>query len=143
MTLFIERTYKEKVTLSEIEARDNGEAAYSCKGLELPWKNNQRRISCIPEGMYIVKKRISPKYGNHFHLQKVTGRDWILIHHGNYTRDILGCILVGRTHTDIDRDGITDVTHSKATMKELNELLPKEFTVIIYKKGADPSKLVF
>jgi hypothetical protein len=86
---------------------------FTGKTLELPDKGNQRMVSRIPEGEYIVKKRYSPKYGDHFHVQNVEGRDHILIHHGNYASDIHGCILVGRSHIDINRDGNLDVTSSK------------------------------
>jgi hypothetical protein len=140
--LFVERTYHEKVTTSDITLKLDGKE-WKCKGLELPWRNNERKVSCIPEGLYKVVKRLSPKYGNHFHITDVDGRDWILIHHGNYTRDILGCVLVGRTHADIDRDGIIDVTHSKATMDELNKVAPNEFMAVFYEKGKDPGKLIW
>lgn len=101
------------------------------KTLELPWLNNARRISCIPTGEYQVVKRISQKYRNHFHILNVPARDWILIHHGNFNKDTLGCILVGRTHTDINRDTLIDVTNSLATMAELTALLPNSFTLEI------------
>ncbi len=107
------------------------ESDFTGKTLELPDKNNERRVSRIPEGEYIVKKRNSPKYGSHFHIQDVENRDFILIHHGNYKTDILGCILVGRSHIDINRDGNLDVTSSKATMKKLNEVLPDQFNLVI------------
>ena len=102
-----------------------------CKTLELPWLENQRRVSCIPKGTYKVVKRHSAKYKNHFHITDVENRDWILIHHGNYYTDILGCILVGKSHTDINGDGLLDVTSSVATMKQLNDLLPDEFELVI------------
>jgi hypothetical protein len=99
--------------------------------LELPWKNNQRKISCVPKGTYKVVKRNSPKYGAHFHLLDVANRDFILIHHGNYFTDILGCILVGTGLKDINNDGQLDVTNSRLAMKSLNESLPQEFTLNI------------
>ena len=102
-----------------------------CKTLELPWLENQRRVSCIPKGTYKVVKRYSQKYKHHFHILDVENRDWILIHHGNYYTDILGCILVGKSHTDINGDGLLDVTSSVATMKILNDLLPDNFELVI------------
>lgn len=105
--------------------------AFSCKTLELPWLDNKNEVSCIPPGKYVVKKRNSDKYGDHFHLQDVPNRTFILIHHGNFKKDIKGCILVGATHTDIDGNGFRDVTQSKDTMKKLNEILPAEFELEI------------
>lgn len=97
---------------------------FSCKTLELPWLNNQRKISCIPTGNYECAKRISDKYKWSYHVKspgkgQVKGRDWILIHPGNYYTDILGCILVGKAFVDLNNDGYKDVTSSVATVKTL------------------------
>lgn len=112
---------------------DNGDTLYSFSTLELPWKNNQRRVSCIPYGRYMVIKRWSEKYGNHFILLDVPNRDYILIHFGNYKRDTKGCILVGDGVTDINGDGLLDVTNSKNTMKKLNKIFSniEEFEIEI------------
>ena len=99
--------------------------------LELAWRNNQRQRSCIPKGVYKVRKRTSAKYGEHFHILNVPNRDFILCHHGNYHTDILGCILVGKGLLDINKDGRLDVTSSKQAMKELLSTLPKEFELEI------------
>jgi hypothetical protein len=140
MIVFISRTYQDKQTLSTIDVfnPERKEYVFSCKGLELPWNDNKRRVSCIPEGVYRTVKRHSPRFDNHFHLVSVPNRDWILIHRGNFVREILGCILVGRKHTDIDKDGLLDVTSSVATMNQLNQILPQEFVVVIHKEGEDP-----
>ena len=108
-----------------------GAIIYSCRTLELPWKDNQRNISCIPYGEYDVKKRHTQKYGEHFHVLGVNGRSYILIHSGNFVSDIQGCILVGRNFTDLNGDSIKDVTNSKQTLYELNLLLPNNFKLII------------
>lgn len=110
---------------------DNDFPYYECRTLELPDKDNQKRISCIPEGVYTVKKRFSEKYKNHFHIQDVPNRDWILIHPANYVRQLLGCIAVGESHTDIDGDGLRDVTHSKRTLERLLDECDNEFQLEI------------
>ena len=67
-----------------------------CETLELPWKDNQRGISCIPEGVYECKLAPSPSRGySVYWLQDVPGRHDVQIHIGNFTRDIRGCILLG------------------------------------------------
>jgi hypothetical protein len=66
-----------------------------CETLELPWRDNQRSISCIPTGTYQVVERTSPKFKDHLHVLKVPGRSYILIHAGNTHNDIRGCILPG------------------------------------------------
>jgi hypothetical protein len=101
------------------------------KTIELEWKNNARRISCIPIGTYTVVKRTSNKYGQHFHLINVPGRDMILIHSGNYYSDSLGCIIVGDKHTDIDGDGLVDVVNSKATLSRMFTTFPDRFKLVI------------
>jgi hypothetical protein len=101
------------------------------KTLELPWRNNAQRISCIPTGTYRVIRRTSKKYGRHFHILGVDSRSYILIHHANFYYQLLGCIGVGRAHIDINGDGLRDITASRATMTRLLNLLPKEFQLII------------
>lgn len=99
--------------------------------LELPWMDNQVRRSCIPAGTYTCKRRQSQKYGHHWHVQDVEGRSLILIHHGNFNHETLGCILVGRDLVDLNGDGLLDTTASVATMNELRKLLPDEFELEI------------
>jgi hypothetical protein len=120
-----------KQTLGEAVVLKDGKSVFSCKTLELPWLNNLSQKSCIPKGQYRVRKRRSPKYGDHFHIQDVLGREFILIHQGNYHTQILGCILVGQAHVDINGDGYRDVTNSVVTMKALNKLLPNTFDLLI------------
>ena len=64
-----------------------------CKTIELPWKNNQRRISCIPEGIYKIRKRFSPKFKWHIEIMNVKNRDYILFHPANDAlKELNGCI---------------------------------------------------
>lgn len=121
-----------KQTLGRLELFDAiGNKLMECKTLELPWRNNERQKSCIPTGNYTITPRYSAKYGNHFLVNNVPGRDAVLIHHGNYHTDILGCILVGATHADLNGDGHKDVTSSKDTMKKLLRYAPSGFKLII------------
>ena len=101
------------------------------KTIELEWKNNARRISCIPVGTYTVVKRTTNRYGNHFHLINVPNRSMILIHSGNYYSDSLGCIIVGDAHKDIDGDGMVDVINSKATLSKMYTTFPDRFKIVI------------
>ena len=115
---------------------------FSCKTLELPWLENQRSISCIPTGTYECVKRISDKYRLSYHVKspgkdQVKGRDWILIHPGNYYTQILGCILVGKELRDLNSDGYKDVTASRNTVKALLKHAGKQMDLEI--KGAQPA----
>ena len=87
--------------------------------LELPWKHNQRNVSCIPAGKYWVRKRWSKKYGMHFHITDVPDRSWILIHVANFVTQLRGCIAVGLRHVDINNDNVIDVANSRAALKLL------------------------
>ena len=113
----------DKQTLGALALYFGTDEVFSCKTLELPWLDNAPYISCIPEGKYTVTRRESQTYGKHWHVQNVSDRTFILIHHGNFHRDTEGCICVGRDHHDIDNDGYLDVTSSKATMRALNSVV--------------------
>lgn len=64
-----------------------------CHTIELPWRNNERRVSCILEGRYAVRERFSPRFQLHLILKDVPGRSLILVHPANDARkELLGCI---------------------------------------------------
>ena len=97
----------------------DGERTYAhFMSLELPWKNNEVRVSCIPVGTYICRVRYSEKYGRHLEVE-VPGRTLILLHYGNFFKDTKGCILVGKGFSKIDGDDRFDVTQSKVSMNKL------------------------
>jgi hypothetical protein len=110
---------------------EKAEIVFRCFTLELPWLNNSKRISAIPEGKYDVKKRYSKKYDWHLELLKVPKRSFILIHEANFVRQLLGCIAVGEKRIDIDKDGLIDVTSSVKTKIELLKHLSEETILTI------------
>ena len=64
-----------------------------CFTIELPWLNNVRKVSCIPEGRYELRKRYSQHLGWHLHLLNVPQRDIILVHPANDAlKELKGCI---------------------------------------------------
>ena len=93
--LLIRNTFSKKSTIGELFI--NGERI--CDTLENPWVDNQRNISCIPEGVYPVRLRLPRESATrdyvHLLVQEVPNRDWILFHRGNTAKDTSGCILVG------------------------------------------------
>lgn len=121
----------EQQTLGFLFVLKDNELKLKLSTLELPWRENKNRISCIPVGKYKVKRRYSKAHKEHFHILNVPGRDLILIHLGNYKKNTLGCILPGLDHKDIDHDGLKDVTSSGIAMRKLNEMLPNEFEIEI------------
>src|SRR5690606_25774280 len=86
-TLVLQRKYGVQGT--------NGTITYAgehiCHTIELPWRNNLQRLSCIPEGRYLLQKKRYTKHGEQ--IAAVLGREAILIHAANdAARELLGCI---------------------------------------------------
>ena len=100
MVLVLNRTYFSEGTQGVLEW--NGTIV--CYTIELPWLGNQKRISCIPEGEYVLQRRFSPKFQWHLHLKNVPGRDLILIHPANDAKtELLGCIAPVTLHIGIEK----------------------------------------
>lgn len=99
--------------------------------LELPYRKNEKNISCIPTGYYEVIKRVSEKYGECFQLQNVANRAGILIHTGNFYRDTKGCILLGSSVEFMNDYTKTHLLQSQQAMKKLNSLKLQNFTLKI------------
>lgn len=79
-------------------------SGFGCYTLELPWKDNQVNVSCIPPGEYQAVWNYSPTFERMLYLlQDVPGRTGIRIHPGNragdtaegFVSDSAGCILLG------------------------------------------------
>ncbi|MBA4135269.1 MAG: hypothetical protein C0525_11140 [Flavobacterium sp.] len=89
MVLELTRTYFPEGTNGILKC----EGKVVCKTIELPWKNNVRRVSCIPEGKYFIKKRYSTKFGWHMEIIGVENRTLILLHPANNAlKELNGCI---------------------------------------------------
>ena len=66
------------------------ETGFTCYTVELPWLDNARGKSCIPEGIYdatYMARSASGKFKEVYHLHEVEGRSGILLHAGNYAGD--------------------------------------------------------
>ena len=93
--LILRDTFSKKSILGELFI--DGERF--CDTLELPYRDNQRSVSCIPIGQYKVRMRYPRESASrdylHLLVQDVPDRDYILFHRGNTAKDTRGCILVG------------------------------------------------
>lgn len=115
MVLVLNRTYFPEGTQGTLEW--NGTIV--CHAIELPWLENQKQISCVPEGEYVLQKRFSPKFQWHLHLKNVPGRDLILIHPANDAKtELMGCIAPVTKHT-----GIGKGSSSRKAMEKLKALV--------------------
>lgn len=106
---------------------------FKCETLELPWYNNQKKISCIPTGVYSWVK-VGPSKNipyDHIAILNVSGRDGICIHKANYVGQLLGCIAVGDKEVDINGDGQIDIANSGKTFDKIMSLLPKSGTILV------------
>lgn len=127
-SLTLKRTYYDKVTIGKLTG-----VGVNLVTLELPWKANEPKISCIPEGTYKVLPRYTADRGRHFEVQNVPGRSKILFHPANYVFELEGCIAPGLAASDINKDKILDVTSSRIAMDVLLYRFSKGFELVITK----------
>lgn len=89
MDILLERRYHTEGTNGQFVV----DGRKVCEAIELPWLNNQRLISCVPEGKYELVKRYSKRFGHHVALKDVPDRKFILIHPANDAKtELRGCI---------------------------------------------------
>ena len=93
--LILRDTFSDNSILGELFLNNE----FMCDTLENPYINNERNISCIPEGQYSVRLRTARESNSrdylHLLVQDVPNRDYILFHIGNKSSDTRGCVLVG------------------------------------------------
>lgn len=83
--------------------------------IELPWRHNEKRRSCIPAGFYECVRKKSPTFKiETFYIIGVPNRDGVMFHPANLSSELLGCVAVGHgfdpvvTKKGAKGDGITD-----------------------------------
>lgn len=101
--------------------------------LELPWKENARNISAIPEGEYEAEltpasTKLTGGAGKAIAIKDVPNRSGILIHVGNTTLDTQGCILIGQKYGTL---------YNKPAVLESREA----FSKLISALGKEPIKV--
>lgn len=89
MVLLLSRTYFPEETNGKLDC----EGRFICYTIELPWLDNAKSVSCIPEGKYLLRRRYSPKFEWHIEVVDVENRSSILFHPANNAqRELNGCI---------------------------------------------------
>lgn len=132
------------VTIRRIGSSDQGTPGdltfgdFSCKTLELPWRENKPRSSCIPLGEYVCRMSYSPKFRRRtYEVFNVPQRSAIRIHPANFAGDIrlglksdlLGCIALGR---NFGTDKQLMLLNSRVTVAEFERYLDgKDFILRI------------
>ncbi|EGV1470924.1 hypothetical protein JF110_001649 [Campylobacter jejuni] len=85
-------------TTGELVIMNNDEVLFECKTLENLIEGNERNKDFrVPEGIYKVGLRKSPRFGKtpHLYNDEVPADRYILMHKGNTDKDTEGCIIVG------------------------------------------------
>ena len=133
------------VNLFRLERGDQGThglfviGSFNCHSLELPWRDNQKNISCIPAGTYDTEIRISPTFGKVYWVKGVPNRSYILIHSGNWAGDVSkgykthvnGCLLLGQKFGTLL--GQLAVLNSRIIVNRFMDYMQYEpFTLVIH-----------
>jgi hypothetical protein len=119
MVLVLKRLYFPEAPQGILEWNDKR----ICHTIELPWLENLRQKSCIPEGEYILQERYSSKFKWHLHLLNVPGRDAILIHPANDAlKELKGCIAPVTLNT-----GIGKGSDSRKALSKIQSLVNEAF----------------
>ena len=127
MELELFRTYDPEGTNGELKL-------VVCNTIELPWLQNQRNVSCIPEGRYELRKRFIKKFGLHFLVVDVPDRSWILIHPATDAKTQLkGCIAPVTQLTGPGRGNESRLANEKLKALVLEALERKEKVFITIK----------
>ena len=114
MELVLERSYHQEGTHGSLFL----DRRFLCFTIELPWVENRRSESCIPEGVFELEARFSKKFGNHILVKNVPDRSLILIHPANYAKqELRGCIAPVTELTGIGRG-----TNSRMAMQKVLSL---------------------
>ena len=116
-----------KQTLGILSVTDDSGVIFTCRTLELPYKDNAQSISSFTEGKYICKYTLSPSFGfKTYEITSVPNRSGVRIHSANYVSQLRGCIALGDAHKDINADGLSDAVHSGDTVKAFEKLMNYE-----------------
>lgn len=149
----LERIYLPDRTLGSILSPQGGGI---CKTLELRWANNQRSISCIPEGEFLVTYSDPvlkddpateedesggrhPRDYAHYIVHDVPGRSGILIHRGHTPSWSLGCITAGGRFGNFTTSAPT-LEDSKEKLQWMTENLPRRWRLLIEAKSGTAYK---
>jgi hypothetical protein len=134
MKVVLQRTYYPNGTNGTLLIDDQE----VCHTIELPWLNNQRQVSCIPEGSYRLRKRYNAKFKWHLALEAVKGRSGILIHPANDAKkELLGCIAPVLYHTGIGKGVYSRKSLDLLLMKLNGVLTTKEWIPFFIERKKD------
>lgn len=125
VALLVRKTSNNKQTVGDMISIKNGNI---CLLKSLEPKDGLR----IPVGTYECEFTFSPKFQKNMYLIKVPNMEGIRIHSGNYYYDSEGCVMLGKSLSDLNRDGEVDLISSRDAIKEFETFFEqKPFTLIV------------
>lgn len=133
-TIILNRDWQDiNQTLGVCYIKDEfGRVVFKSEAIERGWKNNQRRVSCVPEGEYQVRLEYSSRFKKKlYEIYDVPNRAECKFHAANYARQLNGCIALGKNRKDIDKDRYKDVTSSRLTMNKFHAALRGDSKAIL------------
>lgn len=139
--LVLKRIYSHDYVLGILEIPVDGKEMLKLYTIELPWRDNEKNISCVPEGEYVLRKRESAvvrrtsggAYTRGWEVCDVPDRTHIMIHVGNTVDDIEGCIAVGTRVGYLGKN--MAVLNSRAAFSKLMEAMADEEYDLIITEG--------
>jgi hypothetical protein len=128
LVLVLFRTYFPNGTNGKLKC--NGKSI--CSTIELPWRQNKARVSCIPEGKYFIRKRFSQKFQWHLEVYGVKDRSLILFHPANNAlKELNGCIAPVTKLSGAGLGFMSKKAFTKLKTKVYQALDQKELVVLI------------
>lgn len=135
IAITLSRYYTPIATLGELRvhpANDHAATLFECKTVERPWADNEPYVSCIPSGAYTMRKRPSPvvlrtsggDFEEGWEVTDVPGRTYIMVHPGNWSTSVEGCIAVGESYDETMRQAM--VKHSRRAFRKFMAALDGE-----------------
>jgi len=115
----------ENQTLGKCTVYDeNNKPIFSALSLERGWRNNMNNISCVPLGRYPLILEFSNRFQTDlWELKNVPNRSETKLHSANFFFQLSGCIALGRSLDDINKDGYNDITASRSTMRAFHNAM--------------------
>ncbi len=95
---------------------------WTCLTVERPWLKNAPSVSCIPDGLYDLRLSYfnKGKYPS-YQVRDVPDRTHILIHVGNTSEDVAGCIALGKNEGFVSMRWA--VTESQKTFDQFMDVM--------------------
>lgn len=132
MELILKRAYFPSGTNGAIFCNEQ----FICFSIELPWKENRRKISCIPEGRYTISKRFTEKRGWHLIVNGVPNRSEILFHPANNAqKELQGCIAPVSALTSIGAGTDSRKADNKLNILVMEAIQEKENVFVTIQKA--------